>query len=329
MLAPMDDDSLHQPHDKLFKSGFGIPSNARSLFEQHLAPAVIASIDWDTLENENKSFVSTDMRSSESDLLFSAKLLGKETACYLYILFEHVRAEKPFALLNLLFYMVCIWKRHIEQKPASEFLPPIFPVLLAQNENRWEIPEQFRSHLPGKEEIGEALESYMVDFRSHVLQLAEVPMPEIVGTPECVMIMRVMKVAASKDWQSEYLWDEGLLLQMGDGMLERLLLYILDLSDLDKMQVKGIFSKIENKELRSKSMSVAEQFIEEGRQEGEQKGRIQSQQESIIEALQVRFERVPEGLVEEIESIADSAKLTKLHRAAIRCESIDAFAEEL
>ena len=72
-------------------------------------------------------------------------------------------------------------------------------------------------------------------------------------------------------------------------------------------------------------MSLAEQFRQESRQEG----LIFSQQQAILEALEIRFQRAPEGLREEIEAITDSEKLTHLHRAAITSADLESFAAEL
>jgi hypothetical protein len=72
-------------------------------------------------------------------------------------------------------------------------------------------------------------------------------------------------------------------------------------------------------------MSLAEQFRQEGRQEG----LIASKQQDIVEVLEIRFGRVPEGLREEIELIGDPSKLANLHRAAIRTVDIESFAREL
>ncbi|MFM8763939.1 MAG: cytosolic protein, partial [Spartobacteria bacterium] len=58
-------------------------------------------------------------------------------------------------------------------------------------------------------------------------------------------------------------------------------------------------------------------------------GLIASQQQAILEALEIRFERVPEGLREEIESIIDSKKLTHLLRAAITSPDLESFAVEV
>ena len=88
-----------------------------------------------------------------------------------------------------------------------------------------------------------------------------------------------------------------------------------------------------NPKLSKNAMSLAEQFRQEGlrkgRQQGRQEGLIFSQQQAIFEALAIRFQRVPEGLHEEIETITDSKKLTLLLRAAITRADLESFAAEL
>jgi hypothetical protein len=49
----------------------------------------------------------------------------------------------------------------------------------------------------------------------------------------------------------------------------------------------------------------------------------------VIEALEIRFEHVPEGLAEAVRGIQDEEHLRRLHRAAIRCASLEDFAAEL
>jgi predicted transposase YdaD len=92
-----------------------------------------------------------------------------------------------------------------------------------------------------------------------------------------------------------------------------------------------------HEEGRQEVRSLAEQFRKEGRQAGHQEGRqegrqeglVASKQQDIVEALEIRFGIVPEGLREEIELIGDPAKLTSLLRAAIRSTDIESFAREL
>ena len=116
--------------------------------------------------------------------------------------------------------------------------------------------------------------------------------------------------------------------------------YILD-RDIANPAFRRTLKTLRNPQLSKNAMSLAEQFRQEGRQEGHQEGRqeghqegrqeglIFSKQQDILEALEIRFQRVPEGLREEIVSIADTKKLTHLHRAAITSADIKSFAAEL
>jgi len=64
-------------------------------------------------------------------------------------------------------------------------------------------------------------------------------------------------VAVASDRENGLLWDEELLSVLGDNIFQQVMLYILSLSDLDRREIRRIFSKVENKELRSKTISVA------------------------------------------------------------------------
>jgi hypothetical protein len=60
-------------------------------------------------------------------------------------------------------------------------------------------------------------------------------------------------------------------------------------------------------------------------QEGVHAGRVVALQESVIEVLGVRFGAVPDVLMESLRRIADESRLRDLHRASLRCESIEEF----
>ena len=100
--------------------------------------------------------------------------------------------------------------------------------------------------------------------------------------------------------------------------------YILD-RDLAKPAFRRTLKTLRNPKLSKNAMSLAEQFRQEGREEG----LVFSKQEAILEALEIRFQRVPAGLREEIETIIDTKKLTHLLRAAITSADLESFAVEL
>jgi len=115
-----------------------------------------------------------------------------------------------------------------------------------------------------------------------------------------------------------------LMVQLQPEEFERFLRYIFD-RGIDNPDFRRKLKTFTDPKLIENAMSLAEQLREEGRQEG----LIASKQQDIMEALEIRFVTVPEGLREEIELIGDPSKLTSLHRAAILCVDIESFAREL
>jgi hypothetical protein len=159
-----------------------------------------------------------------------------------------------------------------------------------------------------------------------------------------ILTLRALKAEKLQALLDDTVWDESLLIQLPSASFEMLMRYILD-RDLDKPAFRRRLKTLRNPKLSKNAMSLAEQYRQEGirkgrqqgrqeghqegRQEGHQEGLIFSKQQDILEALEIRFQRVPEGLREEIESIIDTKKLTQLHRAAITSADLESFAAEL
>ena len=118
---------LHQPHDKLVKSTFSDPDNARAFLQAHLPLQLTNCIDWTTLNLVSGSFIDPEFAASSSDLLFTAQINGQ--TAFLYILFEHQNEEDPFIGLRLLTYMVRIWNDLLHNNPGTAKLPPILTLL--------------------------------------------------------------------------------------------------------------------------------------------------------------------------------------------------------
>ncbi len=70
-------------------------------------------------------------------------------------------------------------------------------------------------------------------------------------------------------------------------------------------------------------------FYLEGIEKGIEKGLILDAQELVIEALEERFGFVSEALKEKIKSMQSRDVLKRLHRLAIRVDSIEEFQEKM
>ena len=83
-------------------------------------------------------------------------------------------------------------------------------------------------------------------------------------------------------------------------------------------------------------MTLAEQWRQEGMEEGmergmekgREEGREQAQQ-SVMDVLEVRYGRVPEGLAEKIQRERSLAKLRSLLLHALKSPSLEDFASHL
>ena len=313
---------LHQPHDKLVKSTFSDPDNARAFLQAHLPNNLVRRMDWTSLSLLSGSFIDPEFAATSSDLLFTAKIDGHPA--FLYILFEHQNQEAPLIGLRLLTYMVRIWNDYLRNNPGATKLPAILPLVLAQDSKPWKSSTRFADLIDIPEGVGEDIKKHIPDFEFQLVELYRMPFDKILGTPMGILTLRALKAEKLQALLDDPVWDETLLIQLSPASFEMLMRYILD-RDLDKPAFRRKLKTLQNPKLSKNAMSLAEQFRQEGRQEG----LIFSQQQAILEALEIRFQRAPEGLLEEIEAITDSEKLTRLHRAAITSADLESFAAEL
>ena len=199
---------MHQPHDKLFKAGFSDPETTARFLSSQLPPVLTAAIDWSSLRLEPGSYIDSQFRQSESDLLFHAR--AREHAVAIYLLFEHQTTEDRQIALRLLRYMVRIWETHLKRE-IGVLLPVIVPVVLAQNDRSWVIKPDLASLLEIPVELDAALRPFVPDFAFQLIQLAEIPFEAIAGTPAGIMILRTLKAERSGDLMVDPGWDESLL----------------------------------------------------------------------------------------------------------------------
>jgi hypothetical protein len=116
--------------------------------------------------------------------------------------------------------------------------------------------------------------------------------------------------------------------RLSESALERMLRYILN-ADSNVSLLRERIRKIRSKPLQSKSMTIADQLRQEGRQEGVSQGEIRAFRTAVIRTLEIRHGSCPEGIREALEAVQDPGRLEQLHERAMRSESIEGFARML
>jgi hypothetical protein len=225
--------------------------------------------------------------------------------------------------------MVRIWEEWIRLFGNSKPLPVIVPVVLAQDRKVWNLSTQF-SALFGNTTALDSLRPFLPDFAFRLIQLAAIPFDAIRGTPDGIFVLRALKAEPIGRLLGNAVWDNNLLANVSRRLFDRFIPYVFDRTDpIDRPRVFRKIHGVRNQAHRTSAMTLAQHLRQEGIQEGRMEERTHSRRQSVLEALDLRFGPIPDGLRDSIEAIADPEKLRALHRAAIVSDSLESFTASL
>jgi len=142
------------PHDLFARYAFGQPERAAAELRAVLPPRVVSQVDWSTLQRESGSVVDPELRETESDLLFSARLSGGRPLLF-YVLLEHQSRVDRWMALRMLRYVVRQLEHWRKANPESEGLPVVVPLVMYHGpDGAWSAPRRVEElfDLPDEEE---------------------------------------------------------------------------------------------------------------------------------------------------------------------------------
>jgi hypothetical protein len=151
-------------------------------------------------------------------------------------------------------------------------------------------------------------------------------------------VLRALKADPIGRLLGNAVWDNNLLANVSRRLFDRFISFLFARTDpIDRPHFIRKIHRVRNPALRTSAMTLAQQLRQEGIQEGfaigKQEGRLEerthSRRQSVLEALDLRFGPIPDGLRDSLNAIADPEKLRALHRAAIVSDSLEAFAASL
>ncbi|MDX8047218.1 Rpn family recombination-promoting nuclease/putative transposase [Gracilibacillus sp. S3-1-1] len=137
---------IHNPHDKYFKAIFSNVEVVKDFLTHFVPPSISMVMDLETLEPQKDSFINDSLRENFSDMLFQVKIQNKNA--YLSLLFEHKSTINKMIPVQLLEYMLSIW-RYKQEKAKAASLPIIFPIVIYHGQQDWTASS-----------LGEVLEGY-------------------------------------------------------------------------------------------------------------------------------------------------------------------------
>jgi hypothetical protein len=220
-------------------------------------------------------------------------------------------------------------------------LPPVLPVVLAQDGKPWTGSTRLSDLIGIPPEHEALLRPWQPELVFKLIELVRIRYQDLRGTPEGVLTLRALKAEPVNELLSDPVWDPETLEAISPDALERFLRYVYDRdvhrdAFLERMTGFNQFAT-----LKSRLMTLAEQFRAEGREAGHAAGHAvghaagqaagwaKAQRAAILRTLRLRFGSLPESLGAALETEQSQERLEALLDAAVCCSTLEAFVEQL
>ncbi|MCW1968600.1 MAG: Rpn family recombination-promoting nuclease/putative transposase [Anaerolineae bacterium] len=317
----------HHPHDAFFKEIFSDLANARPLIARYAPPELVRQLGLNTHEPYGGSFVDDELGQHFADLVFRAKSKqGNNT--FVCLLFEHKSYPDRWVALQLLRYIILVWVYLAKSEP--KLLPMVFPMVVYHGKRKWRIKRDLHAlvDLKGLE----SLRQYVPNFEYHLLDL-NVLADESLSEAELMNVaLGVMKHIFDSDIKSALGRIFGQLRAMSATDRARSIKIILNYiatsaAHLAKADISRVLVDNDNDKLVEEGlMTLAQQWMLEGKQVGLIEGELRGKQVGLIEGKQTgllevnkrlirrRFREIPEAVFQALERL-DAEQLSNFSEA--------------
>ncbi|QRN95624.1 Rpn family recombination-promoting nuclease/putative transposase [Archangium violaceum] len=317
------------PHDLFARYTFSHPERAEAELRAVLPPHVVSEVDWTSLRREPGSVVDPELRETESDLLFSARLRTGRPLL-LYVLLEHQSTVDRWMALRMLRYVVRQVERWRQEHPDSTRLPLILPLVMYHGpEGRWTAPRRVEELFELPEEERERWRALVPRFEYLLDDLTaerEEALRERPGPPLARLAWLVLRHGRSEELARKLPEWVALFAQVQEGpegaehlvVLIRYLLWVGD-EAVHEAAERVLHSVVDAQRAEALMRSYGEQLIERGRQQGREEGReeglaqglTRGRAEYILRILSARGVHADEAARERILTCTDVATLDR------------------
>lgn len=285
-------------HDHFFRTLMERPKAAGALLRERLAPSVARQMVGDPVLVEG-SFIDGELRGSQSDRLFRIALRDQRQAD-VYCLIEHKSTPDPRVALQLLRYLARIWERLDREAKGSGLLAPVLPMVVYHGKAQWRGPLRFLGMLDAPEDMKQEL----LDFPFGLVDLGQIPDPELSGEPELMAGFLVLKYSLRVTGKNVEETVARLLDQLSRAPEELLSLatrYIIrGFGFLDRKRIASALRKTRTKEARKMLSKLAKELLAEGEARGVKLGKAQGEAAALLLVLRRRFGELPDKLIERV-----------------------------
>jgi len=347
----MEEKQIINPHAMFFEKVFSRLDVATDFLKNYLSQEIVDKLDLSTIQHEKKSFISNELKPTQSDLLFKIKTVDGKSL-FLYILLEHKSYVDRWAMLQLLGYIVeiCEEQRAInkyERKKTreenlknnrpenegieTEYLNPVIPVIIYHGKTQWNE----KINLSSLFYDAKMYKNYLPNFQYELINIANYADNEFKGYIILKVALMAMKHYFMDDFEEKVPEMLNLLFDLvyhrnsETGFLMVLLRYIGTNKNYDKDWLKANLVKVYKEKGEKIMNSFVDIWINEGKEEGIKEGKKEGIIEVIIDTLNIRFRNVSQSIINLLHEIQDNNTLRTLHREAVITNNLNEFQTRL
>lgn len=294
------------------------------------APDVAERLDVARAEPVDRSFLPPDLRRAESDVIWRIPYRVGDPAegrfLWIRVLLEQQTLPDPEMTLRVLLYMTHLWARQKAELEAAEVPPaerrytPILPMVFYTGTEVWDFSPRLLDLIDCPEGMAPCVPAWETLF----VPLRDLPPEQVAAAGPLAPVLRVMQQDGVRGAPFHTVVARGLeeLNRMPEDMLLQWLRLVHFLRMvvhhrrgarerpiLDEMIVQAAerskFRRTAQREIAMTEKTYAEVLRDEGKAEGEAKGRVEgttTEARSFLEELlRARFGPLPEGVQARIE----------------------------
>ncbi|MEY4538313.1 MAG: hypothetical protein RLZZ306_70 [Bacteroidota bacterium] len=256
---------LNNPHDKFFKETFSRLEVAQSFIEEVFPPDLLERLNLSALRRVNDSFTDAELEEYLADIVYQTEYAGQKTLVTL--LFEHKSYVQKYPHLQLLQYILNVWKEERKQKKK---LSVVIPIIIHHGEGTWKY-KSMKNYFKG---LHPSLDRFIPDFDYLLFTLDKIDDNQIANFQNLLLSVTTMLLKHSHDKNDEFMklssfWAEKLNRLDADKQLEfiqTVFLYIENALNLTQEDLTPIFTEVSTN-VNDIAMTIADQISERVREE--------------------------------------------------------------
>ncbi len=214
------------------------------------------------LKRISESCIDDELEEYFSDIIYQTNLYEQETLVTL--LFEHKSYTIPFPHIQLLQYILNIWKQEITD--GKNVLSLVIPIVIHQGDKKWEY-KSMKSYFV---DLPPVLHKFIPDFDYLLFSLSDMGDDRLISLNNVILSMSAMLLKHSHDENDEFLkltpfWLEKLKeldAQQQLDFIRSVFVYIQNAINLTNKEIPPIFTKFSNN-VNHIAMTIADHIREE------------------------------------------------------------------